>query len=203
MTDPFGLWLAPQPLVLASRSRARAAMLGAAGIPVEIAPSRVDERALERIGGEGSLAARLAAAKALDVSARRPGRLVLGADQTLTLAGEALHKPAGRAEAAAQLARMAGRSHVLTSAAAVAHDGRVLGEAEGEATIRIRDLDASAIDRYLDVSGPEVLGSVGAYHVEALGAHLFAAIEGDHYTIMGLPLLPLLALLRGLGAVAD
>lgn len=205
MTDSSGLWLAPQPLVLASRSRARAAMLAAAGIPVEIAPSGVDERALEQADrqedGEG-LARRLALAKALDGAARRPGRLVLGADQTLTLAGEVLHKPADRAQAAAQLARLAGTSHILASSAAIARDGAALGRVEGQARIRLRTLDSAAIERYLDAAGPEVLASVGVYHVEALGVHLFEMIEGDHYTIMGLPLLPLLALLRRLGAVA-
>ena len=125
-----------------------------------------------------------------------------GADQTLSLGEHALHKPRDLAEAVAQLQRMAGRSHALHAAGALARDGGLVAEALGSATITLRPLSAGMIQRYLSAAGKEVLSSVGVYQVEGLGPHLFEAIEGDHFTIMGLPLIPLLARLRGLGLLA-
>jgi septum formation protein len=183
-------------------------MLRAAGIPVETTAAGIDERREEDAArGEGAdtrtVALRLARAKALAVSRERPGRIVLGADQTLSLGEHALHKPVDLAEAVAQLQRMAGRSHDLHAACAVARDGEMVGEAVDTATITLRPLSAAMIQRYLAAAGSDVLGSVGVYHVEALGPHLFQAVEGDHFTIMGLPLLKLLAALRNLGLVAE
>jgi septum formation protein len=201
------LWLAAEPLLLASRSAARAAMLRAAGIPVEAVPAAVDERAEEaaaRLAGASTaaVAERLALAKATAASRAFPGRLVLGADQTLALGEDALHKPAGRDEAFAQLRLLAGRTHHLQSAAALVRDGQPLGAALTTATLRVRPLSDPMIARYLAAAGEDVLGCVGVYQVEALGPHLFEAIEGDPFTIMGLPLLPLLGLLRGLDVLA-
>lgn len=207
MNAAASLWLAEQPLILASRSAIRRQMLEAAGLPVEVASADVDERALEdaerRAGaGPAEVALALAIAKARAVSVTRPGRLVLGADQTLDLEGEALHKPTGLDAAAVQLRRLAGRSHALHSAAALVRDGQVMARAVDSARLTMRPLDSAMIARYLAAAGEGVLGSVGAYQLEGLGVHLFARIEGDHFTILGLPLTVLLDRLRELGAVA-
>lgn len=195
------LWLAEAPLVLASGSTTRRLMLQQAGIPCDVHPPRVDERAVEsdaRAAGAlpEAIAVLLARAKALEVSTRLRGRLVLGADQTLTLDGEALHKPRDRSDSARQLGAMAGRRHQLRSAASLARDGAVLQEMASVAVLSVRPLSRDAIERYLDAAGDAVGSSVGGYQVEGAGVTLFDAIEGDHFTIMGLPLLPLLAWFR-------
>ena len=201
------LWMASEPLVLASRSAGRMTMLAQAGIPIEAVPAEIDERALEaRAAAEPdgrSVALRLAGAKACAVAGLRPGRIVLGADQTLLLDGVPFHKPAGFEEAVAQLMALAGRTHVLESAAVLMRDSEVLAEITGTAQVALRRLPETSVRAYLDAAAPAVLASVGCYHVEGLGAHLFERIEGDHFTIMGLPLLPLLAVLRRLGVVLD
>ena len=198
------LWLASEPVILASGSATRRQMLEKAGVACEVRPPEVDERALETEAlqagrGAQDMAGLLASAKALDVSRRCPGRLVLGADQTLTLDETPLHKPRDRADAARQLARMAGRRHVLRSGGGVGREGAVVFEAESLAVLSVRPLSGSAIERYLEVAGDAVLASVGGYQVEGAGVTLFDAIDGDHFTIMGLPLLPLLAWFRGEG----
>lgn len=198
------LWLAAEPLLLASGSTARRDMLLAAGIPVEIVRPAVDERAVEApLLAEGSpadaVAAALACAKALAVSQVKPGRLVLGADQTLTCDGEAFHKPATLAAAADQIAALAGRTHELHSAFVLAQDGAPVIEGIGVARLTMRDLSPGFILRYLDQAGTAALGSVGGYQVEGLGAQLFEHVEGDHFTILGLPLFAVLAALRDLG----
>lgn len=198
-----GFWRWPDPLVLASRSRARSAMLAAAAIPFEAVPAPIDERQVEQALPVGEpVALALATAKALAVSRDRPGRLVLGCDQTMSLEGEPLHKPADREDAVRQLQRLAGRAHRLESAAALVRDGVVLGTVADAASIRLRPLSEAMIRLYLAAAGDRVLDSVGAYEIEALGVHLFEAVEGDHATVMGLPMLPLLALLRRHGALA-
>jgi septum formation protein len=198
------LWTARQPLLLASTSATRRGLLEAAGIPVDIEASSVDERTLE--GTErhepAELARRLAQAKALAVSRRRPERLVLGADQVLELDGEVLHKPADRAAAALQLRRLAGRTHRLHAACTLARSGAVLEGFVARASLTMRPLGADAVERYLDLVGEAALSGAGSYQIEALGIHLFAAVEGDHSTILGLPLLPLLERLRALGCLA-
>jgi septum formation protein len=201
------LWIGPSPLILASKSASRRALLGAAGLPFEVEPAGIDERGVEdRLGPQDEagigLAVALARAKALAVSARRPGGLTLGADQTLTLDGQPMHKAPTRAAAAAALQAMSGRSHRLASAFALARDGVVLAEDGDSAEMTMRALDATQIARYLDIAGPAVLASVGAYQIEGLGAHLFESITGDYATILGLPMLKLLAALRGLGLLA-
>ena len=201
------LWIGPSPLILASKSTSRRALLGAAGLPFEVEPAGIDERGVEdRLGPQDEagigLAVALARAKALAVSARRPGALTLGADQPLTLDGQPMHKAPTRAAAAAALQAMSGRSHRLASAFAQARDGVVLAEDGDSAEMTMRALDATQIARYLDIAGPAVLASVGAYQIEGLGAHLFESITGDYATILGLPMLKLLAALRGLGLLA-
>lgn len=203
------LWLPDEPLVLASTSPTRRLLVEATGIPVVTQAPRVDERAAEAaaraadpaIDGAG-IAAALAAAKALAVSRERPGAIVVGADQTLELGDELLHKPASRADAAAQIARMAGRTHVLVSAVAIARAGAVLSVVSDAARLTMRPLDQAAIGLYLDLAGDAALASVGGYQLEGLGAHLFEAVAGDHTTILGLPIPPLLAILRKQGALA-
>lgn len=201
------LWAAGVPLLLASQSATRRAMLEAAGIPVEAVPASIDERSEEerlRAGGDdaAAIATGLAAAKAKAVSAQRPGRLVLGADQTLALGDALLHKPAGRDEAIRQILQLSGRRHTLQSGAALARDGDILWSSVTVATLWMRPLDDRAARLYAEAAGDGVLGSVGAYQLEGLGSHLFERIEGDHFTILGLPLLPLLAELRRLGMLA-
>jgi septum formation protein len=181
--------------------------LSSAGLDFKIDPAHVDERAVEEeflgAGGEpAALAGRLANAKALEVSARNPGALCLGADQTLTLGDRVLHKPPDMAAAKAHLEALAGRTHRLTSAFCFARDGEALGDGADEASLTMRMLDERSIGAYLALAGDSALSSVGAYQVEALGAHLLEAIDGDHTTIIGLPLLKVLAWLRGQGYLA-
>ncbi len=199
-----GIWRLPAPLLLASTSATRRLLLESAGLPVEAEAPGVDERALDGEGGADpvALARRLAEAKALAVSGRRPGRLVLGADQTLDLAGHLFHKPSGRDEAREQILALAGRTHRLASAAALARDGAVLDLVHEAADLTLRPLDGAGVDRYLALAGEAVTRSVGGYQLEGLGIHLFERIEGDHATILGLPMLSLLRSLRRLGALA-
>lgn len=195
-----------QKLILASTSPFRKTMLANAGIDVEAVPAKVDERALEApLKGSGTspedVAAILAEAKAVDVSARRPGDLVLGCDQTLSLGDEILHKPADMEAARRRLLALSGRTHQLNSAAVLARDGQVLWRHVGIASLTMRKLDPAFIGRHLARVGDKVLASVGAYQIESEGIQLFEKIEGDHFTIVGLPLLALLAELRKLGAM--
>lgn len=191
-------------MLLASKSAARRALLEAARVPFEAVSVAVDERAIEaeavRDGADpAGVALTLARAKALAGAAAHPGRRIIGADQTLALGDEALHKPADRAGAKAQIARLAGRTHSLHSAVAVARDGAVLWAAVESAHLTMRPLTEAAIEAYLDAAGVAVLSSVGGYQLEGLGIHLFARVEGDHSVILGLPLLPLLGFLRSEG----
>jgi len=194
------------PIVLASGSAARARMLKAAGVDFEIVPARVDEDALiETLTRDGAtprdLADALAELKAVRVSTKMPGRLVLGADQMLSCEGETFVKPAVRGEAAAQLARLSGRDHDLWSAVCLARDGAPVWRFVGRARLWMRVLTADFIAAYLDAAGDGVLACVGAYEIEGLGANLFAKIEGDVFTIQGLPLLNVLDALRTQGAI--
>ena len=197
-----GIWLGSDPILLASASPARAGLLRSAGLPVETEASGVDERAIECSLGRprlGDLARVLAREKALAVAARRPNRLVIGADQVLDLDGEPIAKLPSAAAAAAQLARMAGRTHRLHSAAAIVSPGRAPVEIAGEARLTVRNLSGDAINTYVAAAGDSVTRSAGAYEIEGLGIHLFSRVEGDQATILGLPMLPLLAALRDLG----
>ena len=193
------LWRGKHPLVLASQSLTRQALLANAGIDFEAVAAEIDERAVQQASGllaPGDIAALLAREKALSVSSRQPGKYVIGADQTLAQGERLFSKPAGRSQAAEQLRALAGRSHELHSAVAVARDGKILFEAIAIAGMTMRRLGEAEIDVYLDQAGEAVTSSVGAYQLEGIGVHLFERIEGDHFTILGLPLLPLLAFLR-------
>jgi septum formation protein len=193
------LWRGKDQLILASQSRARQMLLTNAGIAFETIPADIDERAVQQASGlttPRDIAALLAREKALWVSSRQVGKYVIGADQTLALGKRLFSKPAGRAQAAEQLRALAGRAHELHSAIAVARDGKILFAEIAVARMTMRPLDEAGIDAYLDAAGEAVTSSVGAYQLEGLGVHLFERIEGDHFTILGLPLLPLLAFLR-------
>jgi septum formation protein len=187
------------PLILASQSRARQAVLAGAGIVFEAIPAELDERAVEMESGLTSpqeVADCLARAKASAVSALYPGRYVIGADQTLALGTRRFSKPADRAAAAEQIAELAGNTHELHAAVAVVLDRQVLFSHVSTARMTMLPLSRNTIDAYLTEAGDTVLGSVGAYQLERLGVHLFERIEGDYFTILGMPLLPLLAFLR-------
>jgi septum formation protein len=196
------MWRETKPLILASQSPARQALLANAGIAFEAIPAELDELAIQlasALSAPGEIAALLARDKALFVSANHHDRFVVGADQTLILGERLFSKPAGRAQAAAQLRALAGQSHELHSAVAVVRDGEILFEDVSIARMTMRPLDDNAISAYLDAAGAAVTTSVGAYQLEGLGVHLFERIEGDHFTILGLPLLPLLKFLRSQG----
>ena len=195
----MALWLSPQPLVLASKSDVRGKMLAAVGLRFEIRPAQIDERAVEAESGvaDAAAAARLLArAKAAAVAATLPGRLVLGADQTLARGSRRFSKPADRAAAAEQLRALRGRTHELHSALALVRDGAVLFDCVDSARLTMRNISDRFLDEYLDMVGDAALASVGAYQLEGLGVHLFERVDGDFFTILGLPLLPLLAYLR-------
>jgi septum formation protein len=188
-------------IVLASGSAARRTLLEAAGLRIAVDPARLDEAPLKLLlrdqnAGPARIAAHLAEAKAAEVSARTPNALVIGADQTLDLDGAEFDKPRDRAEARAQLQALRGRTHRLISAVAVLRDGEIRWTHAAEARLAMRDCSDAFLDEYLDRVGPAVQHSVGAYQLEGLGAQLFTAIEGDFFTILGLPLLPLLEFLR-------
>jgi septum formation protein len=194
------IWRGVQPLILASQSLARRELLANAGITFDAMPADIDERGIQQKSGlkaPGEIAALLAERKAAFISLRHPGRYVLGADQILALGDRMFSKPAGREQAAEQLAILAGRTHELHSALAVVCDGATLFSNVSVAHMTMRKLDGAAINAYLDAAGDKVTTSVGAYQLEGLGVHLFELIEGDHFTILGLPLLPLLSFLRG------
>jgi nucleoside triphosphate pyrophosphatase len=196
------VWRGTKPLILASQSAARQTLLANAGIAFEAIPAEIDERAIQLASGlsaPSEIAALLAREKAVSVSLRHPGQFVVGADQTLAMDQRLFSKPAGRAQAAVQLRALAGQSHELHSATAVARDGEILFEDVSIARMTMRPLDGAAIRAYLDAAGEAVTASVGAYQLEGLGVHLFERIEGDHFTILGLPLLPLLKFLRSQG----
>lgn len=201
------LWLLPRPLILASKSQARRALLAAAGIPFEGIDAQIDERLVEgpaREAGYGgkAIAALLAREKAVSVSAFQSDRLVLGADQTLSIEGKFLTKPVDLAAAKAQLLAMSGRSHTLHAALCLVRDGAVVASASAEAHLTCRNYSEGFVEGYLDLAGASVLQSVGGYAVEGLGIHLFDRIVGEQSTILGLPMLHLLHLLRENGALA-
>ena len=201
------LWLLPRPLILASKSQARRSLLAASGLPFEAIDAEINERVVEqplRAGGSdgAAIALALARAKALAVSTGHPDRLVVGADQTLSLDGRILSKPADRVVAKQQIVSMAGKTHSLHAALCIARDNELVAEACAEARLTCRPFSPDFVDCYLDLAGDSVLQSVGGYAVEGLGIHLFERIEGEHSTILGLSMLHLLDILRGIGAVA-
>lgn len=207
MSTSSNLWLSDAPLILASGSTTRRDMLLAAGIPVEVVKPEIDERAVEKpLVDRGvpadQVAAALACAKALSVSRDRPDRFVLAADQTLICDDVAFHKPADLAAAERQIASLAGRTHELHSAFVIARDGAPLADGLEAAGLTMRPLNTDFIARYVAVAGSAALSSVGGYQLEGLGAQLFEKVEGDHFTILGLPLLAVLSALRDLDCLA-
>ena len=201
----MSLWVAASPPVLASKSAVRRSVLEAAGIPVEVSSADIDERGVEanaRLDDAGMVASLLAREKARTVAAKIPERIVIGADQTLSLDGRRFSKPADRSAARDQLMALSGRTHELHAAIAVWHGGRVAFEHVDVARLTMRRLSAEFLDAYLTAAGSAVSDSVGAYQLEKLGIQLFDRVEGDHFTILGLPLLPLLAYLRRQGSLA-
>lgn len=198
------IWRGSQPLILASQSRARRMLLANAGLECEAIPAEIDERAIQQQSGlqrPADVAALLALEKARAVAAIHPNRIVLGADQTLALGDRLFNKPAGRIEAAAQLRALSGKTHELHSAMALVGDGGTLYQGTSVARMTMRRLTDDGIEKYLDAAGAAVTTSVGAYQLEGLGVHLFERVEGDHFTILGLPLLLLLPVLRDQGLI--
>ncbi|HWA91270.1 MAG TPA: nucleoside triphosphate pyrophosphatase [Rhizomicrobium sp.] len=190
-------------LVLASASASRAKILRDAGVAFDMVPSRVNEDAVKMMGfSPHDVAQRLAEVKASTVASGHPDRLVLGADQVLNLDGKVLSKAATRETAADQLKALRGRAHVLISALALMRDGEVVWRHTDEARLTMRDFSDAFLEAYLGAEGDAVLGSVGCYRLEGLGAQLFERVEGDYFSILGLPLVPLLGALRDFGVVA-
>jgi len=186
-------------IVLASKSASRRTMLGAAGVEFEVRPAAIDERALEAQLADarpGEVALALAEAKALSVGGA--GRPVLGSDSVVTVAGRRFSKPASRAQAAEHLRFFSGQTMELHSAAAIAIGGRVEWSHVALATLEVRALSDPFIEKYLVAEWPEVGQCVGVFRIEGLGVQLFESIEGDMFTVLGMPLLPVLGALRQL-----
>ena len=193
-------------IILASASPARQAIANNAGLTVQSLPAGIDERAaeaplLQSGAGVDDLAQALAMIKAQRVSEQRPADLVIGADQTLEIAGERLTKPADMAAARRQLLKLAGKPHHLHSALACCRGGAVIWQHMETVTLTMRPLTPKQIGRYLAKVGESALTSVGAYQIEGPGIQLFERIDGDYFAILGLPLLPLLAFLRAQGEI--
>ncbi|HLP70036.1 MAG TPA: Maf-like protein [Rhizobium sp.] len=193
-------------LVLASASPSRRMLMKNAGLDFEAIPAEIDEREIERGSGGRclgpvELAAELAQQKALDVSRRLPSAVVIGCDQTMSLGDRIFHKPADIAEARTNLVLLRGRTHRLNSAVTLARNGAILWSDVGIAELTMREFSDDFLDLYLARMAEAVLRSVGAYQLEGEGIQLFERIEGDYFTILGLPLLPLLAQLRELGEI--
>lgn len=189
-------------LILASKSGSRRAMLEAAGVPFESVPADLDERALEAgLAGAApdTVALALAEAKALAVSHESPERLVLGSDSLVEVEGRRFDKPASRADAAAHLRFFSGKTMQLHSAAALARGGKIVWRHGATAKLRIIRLSDAFIESYLDHEWPAVAGCVGVFRIEGQGVQLFEAIEGDHFTVLGMPLLAVLGALREIG----
>ena len=196
----------PHPIILASRSPFRQMLLRNAGLTFEAMAAAIDERAIEdslsadRLS-PAEVALALAEAKALDVASARPEALVIGSDQTLSLGERVFHKPADLSDAREHLRAMSGRTHELNSAVILVQNGAIAWRHVSTARLTMRVLSDDFIGRYLDRVGESVLASVGAYQLEGEGIQLFEHIEGDYFTILGLPMLPLLAQLRSMDII--
>ncbi len=201
--------LAVKSVVLASASKTRRDLLAAAGLEVEAVPSGLDERAMiAAISDDNAeplppsdVASVLAAAKADTVSQARAGQIVIGADQTLELDGDLSVKPETIEEARSNLLRLRGKTHLLHSAVSIVRDGQSLWSGLETAALTMRDFTPQFLGRYSVAAGEDMLESVGSYRIEGLGLQLFDRTEGDHTTILGLPMLPLLTELRKLGVI--
>jgi septum formation protein len=195
-------------LILASASTARAAMLRNAGLAIDISPARVDEEEIKRAmlaedAVPRDIADALAELKATRISAKSGATLTLGADQVLVQGGRLYDKPADLAQAADQLRALSGQTHELLSAAVIAEHGRPVWRHIGRAQLVMRPLTDHFIADYLSRSGGDILNSVGAYQLEALGAQLFTRVQGDYFSVLGLPLLEVLGFLRARGILTE
>lgn len=204
--NPKGDLQAPV-VILASASQARRLLLENAGVSIQVIPASIDEEEIKlALRAEGATAAQaaetLAELKAQRVSRQHANALVIGADQMLTCDGAWFDKPKSIAEAKESLRALGGRQHELISAVSVVQGGRYLWHHVDSARLTLRPLSDAFIDDYLAAAGDDALSSVGAYRIEGLGAQLFSAIEGDYFTILGLPLLPVLDFLRNHKVVA-
>jgi septum formation protein len=203
----MSLWRG-EPLVLASKSAPRRALLEAAGIPLVIDPADIDERAAEaafpkEAATPDGAALLLARAKAFETANRNAGKIVLGADQTLALGTERFSKPKSLDAARAQLRKLSGKTHALHSGIALVQDNKVLFETISSAHLTMHNFSDAFLDAYLKDAGDRVMQSVGAYQLESVGVNLFEKIEGDHFTILGMPLMPLLAYFRKSGMIVS
>ncbi len=191
-------------LVLASASPSRRMLMENAGLFFQAVAAQIDERAFEdsiahRSFGPGELALELALQKALEVSNRFPKALVIGCDQTMSLGQRVFHKPADRHEASSTLRTLRGNVHRLNSAVVLVQEGREVWRHLSTADLAMRDFSDAFLELYLERCGDSVMKSVGCYQLEGIGIQLFDSIAGDYFTILGLPLLPLLGQLRALG----
>jgi septum formation protein len=195
----------PAGILLASASPFRRKLLEAAGVPFRVAPPRVDEAEVKRElagkAGPAGIAEALAAAKAEGVSRANPGTLVIGSDQVVALGDALIDKPVDLEDARAQLRHLRGRTHRLFTAVALAQDGRVVWATVQSASLTMRNFSDAFLDRYVAACGEGLRHVAGAYEIEGRGIQLFECVEGDHFTIVGLPLVPLLAELRARGAL--
>ena len=202
------LTVAVPPVVLASASPTRAALLRSAGISIAIDAAAIDEAEVKASlraarAAPAAIAESLAELKAQRVSRRHAGSLVIGADQVLECDGVLFDKPVDLAAARNQLLALRGCVHRLISAVVLMRDGQRVWHHVDRAELKMRDFSADFLDRYLESAGEAALSSVGAYQLEGCGAQLFASIDGDYFTILGLPLLPLLDILREHGVLAS
>ena len=194
------------PLVLASGSASRKSLLTAAGVPFVTDPADLDEDRLMaelKPAGAEIIARTLAEQKALAVSRRHPGQIVLGGDSVIAFGGDYLSKCASLAQARALLLRLSGQTHLLVSAAALARDGALLWAHASPCRMTMRDLSAQFLEDYLAAEGEALLSSVGCYRFEGRGAQLFDRVEGDYFSVLGLPLLPVLTQLRKEGVLVS
>ncbi|HMI39652.1 MAG TPA: Maf family protein [Sphingomicrobium sp.] len=191
-------------LILASSSAIRAHMLDAASVDHQVYPADIDEDVVKAAhnGDAASLATELASTKATAVSALRPGDWVIGSDSLINVAGRRFDKPENREEAADHLRTFSGQAIILTSAVSLARDGEVVWSHAERATLHVRALSDTFIESYLDAEWPEVGYCAGVFRMEARGVQLFERVDGDHFTILGMPLLPLLGALRDRGLIA-
>ena len=201
-----GLTHEQKDIILASASMSRARLLSNAGLTFETQPADLDEKPIKdscKSSGVSAIdtATKLAEQKALTVSHMNPTALVIGADQILDLDGTWFDKPKDLNHARQHLLSLRGRTHVLATAITLARDGRCIWHDQIAPSLTMRPFSDAFLERYLDTCGDAILSSVGAYHLEGSGAHLFSRIDGDFFSILGLPLISLLAILRELGAV--
>lgn len=195
------------PVILASGSASRRAMLEAAGIAFAIHPADIDESAITdamcgKEEGPRAIARALGEAKAMAISAARPGQWVIGSDSMVSIEGQLFEKPTSREDAFAHLRAFSQKVLVLDSSVALARDGAIVDSASDDARLEVRRLSDGFIDAYLDAEWPAIAACVGCFRIEGRGVHLFENIIGNHFTILGMPLLPLLAMLRTHGVIA-